>query len=49
LDDEALDNIMENAMEVDNRASTSTHMHDLDKVIFVTYPKVYELIALIMD
>ena len=38
LDDEALDNIMENAMEDDNGASTSTHMHDLDKVILKNEP-----------
>ena len=49
LDDEALDTIMEKAMNDDNGASASTHMHDLDKVIFVTYPKViYELIVLII-
>ncbi|WJX68636.1 hypothetical protein P8452_52985 [Trifolium repens] len=41
MDDEALDTIMEKAM--DNGASTSTHMHDLDKVIFVTSRKVYDL------
>jgi hypothetical protein len=45
LDDEALDTIMENAMNDNNGASTSTHMHDLDKVIFVTYRKVYDLDA----
>jgi hypothetical protein len=43
LDDEALDTIMENATNDNNGASTSTHMHDLDKVIFVTYRKVYDL------
>jgi hypothetical protein len=43
MDDEALDTIMEKAM--DNGASTSTHMHDLDKVIFVTSRKVYDLDA----
>ena len=43
LDDEALDTIMEKAM--DNGASTSTHMHDLDKVMFVTSRKVYDLHA----
>ncbi|WJX52858.1 hypothetical protein P8452_38923 [Trifolium repens] len=31
LDDEALDTIMENAMEVENDASTSMPVHDLDK------------------
>ncbi|WJX92247.1 hypothetical protein P8452_73912 [Trifolium repens] len=31
LDDEALDTIMENAMEVENGASTSMPVHDLDK------------------
>ena len=45
LDDEALDTIMENAMNDDNGASTSTHMHDLDKVMFVTSRKVYDLDA----
>ncbi|WJX57834.1 hypothetical protein P8452_43352 [Trifolium repens] len=35
MDDEALDTIMEKAM--DNGASTSTHMHDLDKEIHPTF------------
>jgi hypothetical protein len=35
FDDETLDSIMENAMDDDNGASTSTQMHDLDKVILL--------------
>jgi hypothetical protein len=46
LDDEALDTIMENAMEVENDASTSMPVHDLDKVIFIIYRN--ELIVLII-
>ncbi|KAK2357048.1 hypothetical protein QL285_094357 [Trifolium repens] len=37
LDDEALDSIMENAMDDDNGASTSTQMHDLDKETHPTF------------
>jgi hypothetical protein len=44
LDDEALDNIMENAMDVECGASTSMHTRNVEKVILVTYLKVYDLI-----
>jgi hypothetical protein len=47
LDDEALDNIMENAMEDDNGASTSTHMHDIDKVILKNEPNCKNELLLI--
>lgn len=44
LDDEALDNIMEYAMVVECGASTSMHARNVEKVILVTYLKVYDLI-----
>ncbi|KAK2368034.1 hypothetical protein QL285_081266 [Trifolium repens] len=37
FDDEALDSIMENAMDDGNGASTSTQMHDLDKETHPTF------------
>ncbi|WJX34823.1 hypothetical protein P8452_22897 [Trifolium repens] len=37
FDDEALDSIMQNAMDDDNGASTSSQMHDLDKETHPTF------------